>query len=118
MSITYQFARRFEGKPVMAHCRDGRRYYGIISRVTPESVHLRPLPNRAVPVAHHSIDNAITTAEERGADQQLDIIETGPGYGYRGRGFGGPGFGYGGWWWGAGVVLPLYVLLAISLFWW
>lgn len=120
MSINYNFARRFEGRPIMAHCHDGRRYYGVVSRVTPESIYLRPMPNRGVPVSNDAIEKEITTAEEKGS-YQMEVLETGIGYGYPGRGFYGRGFygpGYGAWWWGAGVVLPLYVLLAISLFWW
>ncbi len=118
MSITYQFARRFEGRPVMAYCRDGRRHYGILSQVTPTAIHLRPLPYHGVPVSNESLEKEIVTAEEKNATQ-LDIIETGLGYGYRGRGYG-YRYGFGGpaWWYGAGIVLPLYVLLALSLFWW
>lgn len=117
MSISYQIAKRFEGRPIMAHCRDGRRYYGLVSRVTPQSIYLQPLPYRGASVSNDSTEKEIIPAEDKGS-KHMEVIETGLGYGPRGFGRPGYGYGYGGWWWGAGFVLPLYVLLAISLFWW
>lgn len=115
MSISYSFARRFVGKPIMAYCRDGKRHYGIVQRVTPDSLHLMPVPYRGAPVSSHSQEINITTAEQKEVSE-LDIMQAG----YPGGFYGGyPGYGFSGsWGWGAGLVLPLYVLLAISLFWW
>jgi len=117
MSISYSFARRFVGKPIMAYCRDGKRHYGIVQRVTPDSLHLMPVPYRGAPVLSHAQEINVTTAEQKEIPE-IDIIQAGYPGGFYG-GASGYGYGYpGSWGWGAGLVLPLYVLLAISLFWW
>ncbi|WP_028987264.1 hypothetical protein [Thermicanus aegyptius] len=98
MAVSYAYARQFVGKAVVCDCHDGMRHYGIVHHVTP--THLRIAPIRpSVRLASHTMDKEfeVTTLEQAGKPW---IVPTYYPLGY------------------AGLALPLYTILALSLFWW
>lgn len=113
MAVPFHIARKYVGRAVVAHCIDGRKYYGIVTHVTPDTIHLRPLPQYCSSQNSLHEDN-ITNADYKSTTTDVECIETQFGYGFGYPGFGYPGFGYP---YGAGIVLPLYVLLVLSLLW-
>lgn len=110
MAIPYHIARKYVGRAVMAHCIDGRKYYGIVTHVTPHSIHLLPMPQYCS--SNSNYEDQIENADYKSTATDYEVIETQFGFGYPGYGY--PGFGYP---YGTGIVLPLYVLLVLSLLW-
>lgn len=94
--ITYQHARRFLGHVAHVHCRGGVTHYGVISRVTPEHLHIQPHPVGLVSSDKKNIE--IDTLESN-TDAELQTVQ----------------WGYGR---AAVTTLALYDVLAISLFAW
>ncbi|MEW9668425.1 hypothetical protein [Ammoniphilus sp. 3BR4] len=102
MGLPYNYCRNFVGQAVVAQCVGGRRYYGVVESVYSDHIVLRGIDPGAVPVKGKS-----KKLKARGSSKsQKPEFQPVSYYGY------GPYGGYGGYY-----VLPLYVLLALSLFW-
>lgn len=100
VGVSYHYAKRCCGLPAVMHCINGRRYYGIIRRVTPAEIWYEPIGTGIRPVGAES-----QVPEISEADQTDDpIIETVQFFGPFAR--------------GRFLALPLFALLALSTFWW
>jgi hypothetical protein len=99
MGVSYHDAKRYWGCHAVMHCIDGSRHYGIIRRVTPEEIWFEPIGTGVRPVA---VESQIPEISE--ADRTDDpIIETVQFFRPFSR--------------GRFLALPLFAILAISLFW-
>lgn len=85
----YQMCRGGIGRPVRITMRDGRVHTGIIDRVTPSRVYLRPMGGG------------------RGGRRQ-----------YGGFGYGGFAYPYWGWGWGFGAGLALGAIVGLAFLPW
>lgn len=101
MGLSYNYCRNFVGQTVVAHCVGGARYYGVVESVTDEHIVLRGINPRAVQVKG-KLKKLKAQRSSKYQKPEFQLVQ----YGY------GPYGGYGGYY-----VLPLYVLLALSLFW-
>lgn len=66
MSQYYYICQRHIGRPVRVHTRDGRVYEGMIARVTPTHVLLRPMGRRISGEKGAGLSYEAQTAEMRG----------------------------------------------------
>lgn len=110
MAVTYEHARQFLGRPVCAHCRGGKKYYGIVQNVTRRGVWLQPFRHGSLAIGKKSAD--VTTADRPGQIAAENVflpfilpfvtlfaLSPWYGYGWRGArpyGYGMPYGGYGG----------------------
>lgn len=97
MAVSYAYAKQFHRKPVICDCHDGFRHYGIVQNVTPTHLYLQPI-RPSVRLVSDSSDQPLPITLENNVTPVIEptYYPFGP----------------------AGLVLPLYALLALSLFWW
>lgn len=97
MAVSYAYAKQFHGKTVICDCHSGLRHFGIVQNVTPTHLYLRPIrPSVRLALSSDEPVEAITLENKSTPQIEPAYYPYGP----------------------AGIVLPLYALLALSLFWW
>ncbi|MBE3595964.1 MAG: hypothetical protein IMW86_02860 [Hydrogenibacillus sp.] len=111
MAIAYAHAVRHLGRPVWVLTKDRRRYYGVVHRVTPTHLYLRPIhtpPSGVSPYGYvrpmHDGQGTPDVEPLGAASTHLNVEPTQWWWGWRPIGFG-------------LIALPLFTLLALGLLW-
>lgn len=74
MGVSYRQAKQFIGKPVIAYGRDGKRYAGIVDRVTHDTVWLTPITHH-IPSKTKTGKKEATFSVDTKGKADADVIE-------------------------------------------